>query len=323
VDSQRQVVSAIYGATVPIGGPGPLLFFAEPRAIRDGSGIHLDLGVRNDGLNSARDLSVEINEEGQPGPLATYPFPDVGGCHETVRMSIYLAGAGARSLLVVVRGEEGEIRSTVPVSVLGRQPQGTLLSTSFDGDWQRDWTVEPGSLWRVTSRCLSNTSSAAYFGDDATCNYNVTPNARVFGGLVSRSIELPMGVVRLTFREWVGLPSRWRSDQTGLQISMDGGKSFENLWGYARMSRHTLDPAIPLGNSGGLPDWHDVSIDLTPWAGKTIVLRFFFNGISRSSPGYAVDDVEVKELQAVIPSGADGCSETPIDRTGPAPVLPR
>ena len=73
--------------------------------------------------------------------------------------------------------------------------------------------------------------------------------------------------------------------------------TFERIWGYGAMSRHVLPPEVPLRDSGndtyGNPTWHDVAVDLSPYGGNDVILRFFFYGYAWNHPGWAVDDVEV------------------------------
>ncbi|MGA7297099.1 MAG: hypothetical protein WBW92_06275, partial [Rhodanobacteraceae bacterium] len=101
-----------------------------------------------------------------------------------------------------------------------------------------------------------------------------------------------------------------RSAKATLQISTDGGLSFERIWGYGEMSRHTLDVSIPLRDSGndysGEPTWHDVNIDLTPYAGKDVILRWFFEGYQWQEPGYAIDDVEIQGQEGLDVAGTPG-----------------
>ncbi len=104
----------------------------------------------------------------------------------------------------------------------------------------------------------------------------------------------------LNYWTWYDLEKNW--DYAYLSVSEDGGKTWQLLkapsmtdsnptnanygWGYT-------------GKSGGgdQPQWIQESVDLSPYAGKKIIVSFdVINDLAVNLPGFAIDDVTVPEL---------------------------
>lgn len=322
IDAQAQATFAISTATLPLAGPGPILSLdrVEPVLGAAAGRLGVRIRLRNDGLEAATALDARL-ELASGGASTSTPFPDVPACHGASELEIPIElptanPAGFEKATLTVTGPRGA--AAFPLSIPRPQatPVGALLSTDFESPTP-EWTPQAGSLWQITDQCAARDpghsgSRVAYFGRLGACDYNVTtPSgaARVYGALTSRPIAIPPGVTRLKFKEWMGLQGRWRSDYAALQISTDAGASFENLWGWGRMSRFT-DDSIVLTGPNGRPTWHDVDLDLSGYAGRVVLLRFFFNGVGKASPGYAVDDVRVVTVSN-LPFGNLGTCESP------------
>ncbi|HEV8269058.1 MAG TPA: hypothetical protein VGR00_12525, partial [Thermoanaerobaculia bacterium] len=324
VDSQAQTTYAVYGATIPLSGPGPVLSldgFAPPSSGTSGAFM---VRVRNDGTAAATGLLATLTVDGNQilAPTIVVPFPDVPPCHGLAELAIAVPFAVSTPYVSAVLHLSGAA-GTAALPFSFPKPQGgtlgTLLTGTFESGATGDFAADPDSLWHVSSTCAAlgaghGGSGVAYFGLDSTCTYDFgTPMpARVFGGLVSKKVSLAPGGARLNFEEWVGRSAFWSADFMGAQISTDGGLSFENLWGYGRMSRFTPDPAVPLADGSGRPTWHRVSLDLSDYGGHEVVLRFFVNATTRPSGGYAVDDVALVQTSNVASGGAGTCAE-PVD----------
>ncbi len=109
----------------------------------------------------------------------------------------------------------------------------------------------------------------------------------------------------LKFWTWYSIEDDW--DYAYISASTDGGKTWKTLKGNTTTDR---DPnAANLGNgfsckSGagcGKPDepaqWIQEQVDLTPYAGKKILLRFEqVTDVVYAAPGLAVDDIEIPEI---------------------------
>jgi len=104
----------------------------------------------------------------------------------------------------------------------------------------------------------------------------------------------------LTFSVWYDTERDY--DYGGVAVSADGGCTWQTLAG-----RNTTD-ADPLGqnlghgftgHSGGndVPVWIDEAMDLSPYAGTKILLRFFnVTDQSYHGSGVAIDDIAVPEI---------------------------
>ncbi len=118
---------------------------------------------------------------------------------------------------------------------------------------------------------------------------------------LTRELDLT-GLASATLRFWTWFDiERW-FDYGYVEVSTDGGATWKALPG-----RHTTDDD-PLrqaygpgytGKSGGgeEPEWVEESIDLTPFAGGRVLLRFEYvtdGGVN--TPGWAIDDISVPEL---------------------------
>jgi hypothetical protein len=319
VDPQKQLVQQIRATTLPLAGPGPLLSLESFDVAPDRRSVLVRL--QNDGLSAASGFFGVVSVEGDTllAPIAVTPIPDIAGGHGTVTVAfplVYAVSTPYVKAAVKVFGPGGSASLPFAFSRTAGADLGAKLSVSFEGA-TTDLAPESGSLWHVTTACAAldaghSGAHVAYFGRDAGCDYDVQADGqpvRVFGGLVSRPVFLPRGSALLRFKEWVGIPARYRSDHAGLQISTDGGVSFENAWGYGKMSRTTPPTSLELTDSTGHPTWHPVELDLSDYTGHEVVLRFWFNGIGKASGGYAVDDVELFAIGEGSRAGLGTCEK--------------
>jgi subtilisin family serine protease len=134
-------------------------------------------------------------------------------------------------------------------------------------------------LWHQTTRAWNSPNHSWWCGIEATGDYN-TGNA-IRNGLVSPPIDLRGAVspATLEFAETFETEFGW--DQCGVQVRGDQ----DSMW-------FALRPP-PTGSSGG---WRLTSLDLSPWVGHVVRIRFYFDtvdGIGNNFPGWFVDDVTV------------------------------
>lgn len=143
------------------------------------------------------------------------------------------------------------------------------------GLWhQVDGYTSPYPQWRSWSHSW-------WYGQDATGNYDT--GAANFGTLTTPPIYIPTtDTYYLRFWYWYETEtysSLW--DQRWVQISIDGG-AFTNV-----VQLHS-DP---------MNEWQQSqAIDLSPYAGHTVQIRFYFDtldGISNNYRGWYVDDVSI------------------------------
>jgi hypothetical protein len=331
VDPVGQLAQQIRAATVPLEGPGPLLTLESFTVSPDRRSLHIR--VRNDGTESVSPLIATVSIEGNtlpPPPIAVVFLPAVPPAHGTSEVDLFLYYEVPTPFLkgtVTLLGAAGSTSFPIAFSKTPGADLGRRLSADFETP-SSIFVPLPGSLWRVTEECAAldhghSGSKVAYFGLVSSCNYDAQVEAApipVFGGLVSRAVFLPKGAALLRFNEWVGLPARYRSDHAGVQISTDGGTSFENLWGYGRMSRFTPPLSLALTGADGRPTWHPVELDLSDYTGHEVALRFWFNGTGKPFPGYAIDDVELYAMSEG-PEASPGTCAAPQPLRASQPVL--
>ena len=124
---------------------------------------------------------------------------------------------------------------------------------------------------------------------------------------MTRAFDLSgLDAATLRFKVWYDIERGW--DYGYVAASTDAGETWETLAG-----RHTtdFDPVLQAygpgytGDSGGR--WLDEEIDLTPYAGGELLLRFeYVTDAATHGRGFAVDDIEVPELAFVDGAAADG-----------------
>jgi immune inhibitor A len=118
---------------------------------------------------------------------------------------------------------------------------------------------------------------------------------------LTREFDLT-GVARatLTFTTWFDIERGW--DYGYVEVSADGGKTWAILGGEATSDVNPVGIAYGpgyTGRSGGgdEPAWIEERIDLTPFAGRRILLRFEYvtdGGLHRE--GWAIDHIRIPEL---------------------------
>ncbi|QEL17919.1 proprotein convertase P-domain-containing protein [Limnoglobus roseus] len=145
-------------------------------------------------------------------------------------------------------------------------------------------------LWHATATATGATTTPghsapeiAYYGIDASGNYNT--GARNFGTLDSPPIAVPAGMsTQLSFNYRLQSESGVSFDVASVQVSTNGGATFTT---------------IASNGAGSIPQtltWSPLSVNLTPFAGQTIIVRFSFDtvdGFANSTLGWQIDDVSV------------------------------
>jgi immune inhibitor A len=110
----------------------------------------------------------------------------------------------------------------------------------------------------------------------------------------------------LTFWTWYDIEEHW--DYAYVMASGDGGSTWQILRGRQTSDENPLDLAYGpayTGKSGGGPAWVEESIDLSPFAGQKILLRFeYITDEGVNLDGWAIDDIAIPEL-AFFDDGED------------------
>ena len=147
----------------------------------------------------------------------------------------------------------------------------------------------PG-LWHQSQRRSTSTDTAWYYGMEFFGNYDT--GLANDGTLTSPAINLTdFEVASLIFKEWSEVEASVGWDRTRVQVSTDATN-----WTLVYESH---------GTSGV---WADRSVDLTPYVGGFIYLRFFFetrDAIYNNFEGWYVDDVLVLATGGNSPPVAD------------------
>jgi hypothetical protein len=99
----------------------------------------------------------------------------------------------------------------------------------------------------------------------------------------------------LNYWTWYFIEEGW--DYAYLMVSTDGGATWTPL---ETPHTTTLDPhsnAYGPGYSGQSGDWVQETVDLTPYAGQEILVRFeYITDDAVTKPGLIIDDVSVPEI---------------------------
>ncbi|OGL42936.1 MAG: hypothetical protein A2161_09225 [Candidatus Schekmanbacteria bacterium RBG_13_48_7] len=171
------------------------------------------------------------------------------------------------------------------------------------------WQTKPAGLWHLVnnSTCVSpyngyhSPTHSWYFGQDSACDYDT--GSVVYGSLLSPIIPGITSTSKLSFFYYrhVEPPGYW-ADETTVEVSKDGGRSWQSVWSKSSNNR---SPDIWISSG---------DISLVDFAGKNILLRFTFNSYDEYDndyPGWLIDDVTVTNAEV---SG-------PCDTGSPIPVF--
>lgn len=104
---------------------------------------------------------------------------------------------------------------------------------------------------------------------------------------------------RLVFRTWFDLESMW--DYVYLTASADGGQTWDMLQSRAMTLDNPHDRNYGVGITGSseiFGGWLGDMVDLTPYAGKRVVVRLeMITDDAVTQAGFALDDVMIPEIQ--------------------------
>lgn len=105
---------------------------------------------------------------------------------------------------------------------------------------------------------------------------------------------------KLTFRTWYDIEEGW--DYVYVEASTDGGETWQILAGRTTTDDNPVGNAYGVGWTGtsgkGVgPQWIDEEVDLTPYAGQEILLRFeMVTDDAVNEPGFLLDDIAISEI---------------------------
>jgi hypothetical protein len=99
----------------------------------------------------------------------------------------------------------------------------------------------------------------------------------------------------LQYRVWYDIEEDW--DYAYVEVSTDGGQSWTVLETPDGRTTNPTGNAYGSGYTGKSGGWLDQTVDLTPYAGQEILLRFeYITDDATNGPGFALDDVAIPEI---------------------------
>lgn len=103
----------------------------------------------------------------------------------------------------------------------------------------------------------------------------------------------------LTFRAWYDIEADW--DYAYVTVSADWGETWDILPATGSVNTNPVGNAFGPGFTGvsgdSTPEWREETVDLTPYAGQNILLRFeVITDDAVNLPGFAVDDIAIPQL---------------------------
>jgi len=171
----------------------------------------------------------------------------------------------------------------------------TVASWSFSGGAMSPWTSvdEIGGMgWSVVSRRSVSEGWSLYFGDPTKEPPNYDNGMQVAATAVSPTVTLPnSGTATVSFYVWMETEPDPSYDTLNLEVQLGGTRT--QVWSKAEL------PIVPTGS------FVPVEVDLTPWRGQSVSLRFRFDSVDgalNNFEGAYVDDVVIDT--ACAPGGA-------------------
>jgi immune inhibitor A len=105
---------------------------------------------------------------------------------------------------------------------------------------------------------------------------------------------------KLTFSTWYDIEDGW--DYLYVQVSEDGGQHWNVLPGRYTTDKNPVGNAFGVGwtgisGGGQSPAWVNEEIDLTPYAGKDVLVRFeYVTDDAVNRPGVLLDNIAISEV---------------------------
>ena len=240
------------------GGPGFTLTV-------NGSGFDAGSIVRWNGAN--RTTTYHSSEQ----MTASIPASDIAA-PGTAHVSVFKPGRGVTNILTFAIEKGTLFRADFEVGTQGFTAADVITSLT----WRR-------AKHRGGDAGHSFTTSF-YFGDPVSFNYDT--GYREGATLTSPPITLGGASYALRFKYFLETEDYDVADVAAVQISTDGGSNFSPL-------TDNRFGGLLVDNQG---TWQPVTVDLTPYASQTVLLRFSFDTVDEMSnafEGWYIDDIVV------------------------------
>jgi len=113
---------------------------------------------------------------------------------------------------------------------------------------------------------------------------------------LTRAVDLrDVPSATLKYQVWFDIEENW--DYAYVEISTDGGASWEILRPPLATAENPSGNAYGAGYTGKSQGWQAESVDLTPFAGREILLRFeYITDDAINGPGLTLDDIAIPEI---------------------------
>ncbi len=187
-----------------------------------------------------------------------------------------------------------------------------------DNGWTRQ-VYGVDDLWHRTTRASNSPVTSWWCGLESTGNYSTGNTIRT--AAVSPPISLVNFSAPIALEFYESFQTEPGYDYCMVDVSTDGGMTWTPLRGGQGQA--------PSGDSGG---WRLTVLDLSPWVGQVIRLRYYFDTIdpiANAYPGWFFDDVlvsaagvpwlTVTPLGGSVPAGSTQPLEARFDATGLTP----
>ncbi|MCA9520626.1 MAG: hypothetical protein KC609_06630 [Myxococcales bacterium] len=169
-----------------------------------------------------------------------------------------------------------------------------LLTKNFDDGTLGGFVVEDdGSQvkWQVTNLRSFSGSYSLYFGDPATHNYS--NGSIVKGSATSPEVLIPAGgEAKLRFYVWLRTESSSTHDK--VWITALQGDQETQVWAKTAIT------------SSDYQKWIAQEVDLTPFAGKPVKLKFYFDSVDSSLNTY--EGVYFDDVRVTMPCVVQKCT---------------
>ena len=190
-------------------------------------------------------------------------------------------------------------------------PEGPYGHPNFDGRTEAIEEVAPGDSGEEDVAQFG----ADYFRAEAGATFNFDGASQVTNGIdaidgpywwsdrgdgvntmLMREVDLTgVTTATLEFDAWFAIEEGW--DYAYVAVSDDGGRTWDALAGKQTTDHDPIDVAFGPGYTGDSGGWVREGTDLTPFAGREILLRFeYVTDDATSDVGFGVDNVRIDAI---------------------------
>ena len=193
----------------------------------------------------------------------------------------------------------GSVTRILPIGAPGR----TEASVAQLGAWYG--RLDPGREVRVTfagQRTTPLLPVAPHGGE--SCWWSGRGDS--INPTLTRTLDLS-GLTSGTLRFWTWFEIEEAWDHGYVSVSTDGGRRWQALSGSLTSTDDPLRTAFGPSYTGVSGGWMREQIDLTPYAGQRLLLRFeYVTDESLNTTGWCIDDLEVPEAGFADDAESDG-----------------